>query len=78
MPASVDVLGKLHELVATELTRRIQSGEASAADIAQAIKLLKDNNITAIPTDNNPLGQLVGSLKDRLPFTELENDPLLQ
>lgn len=78
MPASQDVLGKLHELVATELTRRIESGEATAADIAQAIKLLKDNNITAIPTNDNGLGQLVGSLKERLPFTDVEDTPLLQ
>lgn len=76
MPASEGILGRLHELVATELTRRIESGEATAADIAQAIKLLKDNNITAVPTGDNGLGQLVGSLKDRLPFTE-SNNPLL-
>lgn len=77
MPANYDTLGRLHELVAKELTRRIESGEATAADLAQAIKLLKDNNITAIPTSNNGLGQLVGSLKDRLPFTEVADVPLL-
>lgn len=77
MPASQDVLGRLHELVAEELTRRIQSGEATAADIAQAIKLLKDNNISAIPTGDNGLGQLVGSLRERLPFTEVDDNPLL-
>lgn len=76
MPASIDQLGELHSLVATELTRRIQSGEATAADIAQAIKLLKDNNISAIPTDNNPLGKLVDNLKEKLPFTT-EDSPLL-
>lgn len=77
MPASEEVLGRLHELVAIELTRRIESGEATAADIAQALKMLKDNNISAIPTGDNGLGQLVGSLKDRLPFTQTD-DPLLQ
>lgn len=76
MAASIDQLGALHALVADELTRRIQSGEATAADIAQAIKLLKDNNISAIPTDNNPLGQLVHNLKEKLPFTT-EDSPLL-
>lgn len=76
MAASIELLGELHSLVATELTRRIQSGEATAADIAQAIKLLKDNNISAIPTDNNPLGKLVDNLKEKLPFTT-EDSPLL-
>lgn len=77
MTATTEALGNLHELVTQELTRRIQSGEATAADIAQAIKLLKDNGITAVPTDNNPLGRLVVSLKDRLPFTT-EQDAMLQ
>ena len=76
MAASIELLGELHGLVATELTRRIQSGEATAADIAQAIKLLKDNNISAIPTDNNPLGKLVDNLKAKLPFTT-DDSPLL-
>lgn len=77
MAATSEALGNLHELVTLELTRRIESGEATAADIAQAIKLLKDNGISAVPTDNNPLGKLMGSLKDRLPFTT-EQDALLQ
>lgn len=77
MAATVEALGNLHELVTRELTRRIESGEATAADLAQAIKLLKDNGITAVPTDNNPLGRLVVSLKERLPFTT-EQDAMLQ
>lgn len=77
MAATSEALGNLHELVTRELTRRIESGEATAADLAQAIKLLKDNGISAVPTDNNPLGKLMGSLKDRLPFTT-EQDALLQ
>ena len=77
MTATTEALGNLHDLVTRELTRRIESGEATAADLAQAIKLLKDNEITAIPTDNNPLGRLVVSLKDRLPFTT-EQDCMLQ
>lgn len=77
MPATTEALGNLHDLVTQELTRRIESGKATAADIAQAIKLLKDNGITAVPTDNNPLGRLVVSLKERLPFTT-EHDAILQ
>lgn len=78
MAATSDLLGELHELVATALLGRIKSGEATAAEFAQAIKLLKDNNITAIPTSDNGLGQLVGSLKERLPFTDVEDMVLLQ
>ena len=77
MPATTELLGNLHDMVTRELIRRIESGEATAADLAQAIKLLKDNGITAVPTDNNPLGRLVVSLKERLPFTT-EQDCMLQ
>ena len=55
MAATSDLLGELHELVATALLDRIKSGEATAAEFAQAIKLLKDNNITAIPTTINTI-----------------------
>ncbi|MBX6333971.1 hypothetical protein IRY61_01360 [Candidatus Saccharibacteria bacterium] len=72
MAASTESLETLHELVTQELTKRIRSGEATAADIAQAIKLLKDNGITAIPTEDNSLGKLMGSLADRLPFTNTD------
>ena len=60
--ASDDVLGALHELVAQELTRRIQSGEASPADINAAIKFLQNNGIEAIVTEDNPLGKLMSAL----------------
>jgi hypothetical protein len=46
--ASKDVLEMLHATVAAELDRRIKDGEASAADISNAIKFLKDNGIEAV------------------------------
>ena len=60
--ASDDVLGALHELVATELTARIVSGEATPADINAAIKFLQNNGIEAVATEDSPLGKLVSSL----------------
>jgi hypothetical protein len=70
MTASKELLDQLHNVVGTKLLERIESGEATASDFAQAIKFLKDNGIEAIPTSNNALGALEGSLKDRLPFTD--------
>jgi hypothetical protein len=46
--ASKDLMDALHSIVAKELTDRIKSGEASAADISNAIKFLKDNGIEAV------------------------------
>ena len=51
--------------VAQELTARIRSGEAKPADIAAAIKFLKDNGIEASLKHNaDAMQQLV----DALPF----------
>lgn len=63
--ASTDELGLLHAEVARELRRRIADGEASAADISAAIKLLKDNSITAVIEDNSALASLQEKLKKR-------------
>ena len=49
MAATSTLLGELHELVATALLVRIKSGEATAAEFAQAIKLLR--------TTTSPLSQ---------------------
>jgi hypothetical protein len=46
--ASKDFMETLHAAVAQELTTRVKSGEASAADISNAIKFLKDNGIEAV------------------------------
>ena len=42
-------LETLHSQVAQELLHRITSGEASSADMSNAIKFLKDNGIEATP-----------------------------
>ena len=74
MTASVELLGQLHDMVTKELLRRIESGEATAADIGQAIKLLKDNNIEAIAAPGSGLEELTKSLVSKLPFADQDMD----
>ena len=55
-------LNNLYEAVADELLAKIQSGEAKPADLAVAVRFLKDNDITAIPINDNALQQLMESM----------------
>ena len=64
MTATKDMLDSLHRAVCEDLMAKIKSGEAKAADLAAAIKFLKDNGIEAIPVEGSPLGNLM----DNLPF----------
>jgi hypothetical protein len=59
-----NTLSVLHTAVAQELLDRVQSGDAKPADISNAIKFLKDNNIDAMPVQGSPLDGLL----DALPF----------
>ena len=62
MKAPQETLETLHSQVALELSERIASGEASSADMSNAIKFLKDNGIEGLPVQDSPLGQLVNVL----------------
>jgi len=64
MAAKEETLGLLHEAVALDLLAKVQSGEATAAELNAAIKFLKDNDIEALKTATNTLGALVKSLPD--------------
>ena len=55
-------LSTLYEAVADELLAKIQSGEAKPADLAVAVRFLKDNDITALPVNDNALQQLMESM----------------
>lgn len=55
---------ELHAAVAKELAARIRSGEATAADISNAIKFLKDNGIEALIDKNPNLGGLARQFPD--------------
>ena len=62
MKAPQETLETLHAQVANELSDRIASGEASSADMSNAIKFLKDNGIEGLPVQDSPLGHLVNVL----------------
>ena len=64
MSASKELLGNLHAAIAADLLTRIQSGEASAAELSTAIRFLKDNNIEAIASENEGLTALMEALPD--------------
>lgn len=67
-------LAKVLDSTAELLLARIESGEATAADLNVARQLLKDNGINAIPTKDNGIGKLA----DALPFQsseEIAEDP---
>ena len=62
-----DSLDQLHESVANQLLARVNSGEATSAELSVAVKFLKDNNaILDIITTDSPLANLL----EDLPFEE--------
>ena len=63
----------LQDLLIDEFIRRIQDGDAPAADLSAARQFLKDNNISAQVTDENPLAKLV----EVLPFRDKNVDPVV-
>lgn len=56
--ATEDLLGKIHEALASELLSRIESGEATPAELNAAIKFLQNNNIDCIPTQDSTVFKL--------------------
>lgn len=70
--ATPDELGSLHAIIAKELKARIQSGEATAADISNAIKFLKDNGISCDVNDDANLKYLADEAPVFLTDAELK------
>lgn len=64
MAATEDTMGTLHDAVVSLLLSKVQDGTATPAELSTCVKMLKDNNIQAIPTENNKLGKLAMSLPD--------------
>ena len=65
------LLEALHEETAKQLLARVKTGEATAAELTAALRMLKDNGIEAVPTAENPLGQLAEELPEFLEQDEL-------
>lgn len=68
--ATTDLLETLHNAVGKHLLGKIDSGEATASEIAQAVKFLKDNNIDVSDPAGTPLEGMSASLTSRVPFTD--------
>ena len=56
--ATEDAFNELHNRVTKELLARVKSGGASIADIKAAIDWLKQNDITGVQVEGNPLDKL--------------------
>ena len=56
------VFTDLFEAMATELLQKIESGEATAADLSVARQFLKDNGINASTRQSDPLANLALTL----------------
>ena len=72
-----EALNSLFDAVADELLTKIKSGEAKPADLAVAVKFLKDNNITCLPTDGNSLEALMKTMPfsndDKLSYNSFQS-----
>ena len=66
------MLGKLHKEVAEDLLSKIQSGQATAADLNVAVRFLKDNGIDSNMTIESPLANLAASLPFQDPDAPLK------
>ncbi len=64
------LLSQLHTSLAKELLARVQSGEATASDLAVVRQFLKDNGVDSVPKTGNP----VHNLAQALPFTSEGDD----
>lgn len=56
------IFSQLHEELANELLQRVRSGEATASELSVVRQFLNDNNVSGVPTEDNPLGQLADVL----------------
>jgi|TARA_B100000900_G_scaffold391370_1_gene385929 hypothetical protein len=61
----------LHHLVTTELIARVQSGEATTADLKVAADWLYKNDITGVAFDTSPLSKLA-SIMPQVDFDSVQ------
>jgi hypothetical protein len=63
MSTNQETLEKLYTAVAKGLLNRIKGGDATAKDYENAMRFLKDNDITADPENNQELQDLADEIK---------------
>ena len=69
--ASEDAFDKLHALLTNEIIARIESGEATTADLRAAIDWLAKNDITGVAVEGSPLASLAGVIPE-LDFSDVQ------
>ena len=52
-------LNSLHDAIADHMTKQLEDGEMEAKDIANVLKFLKDNDVTADVSESLPVQSLV-------------------
>lgn len=58
------IMADLHQELANQLLTEVQSGETSASILNVARQFLKDNGVDGVPTQGNPLDNLIHALPD--------------
>lgn len=71
--ATAEMFELLHGILTKELIARIQSGEATTADLRAAIDWLAKNDITGVPVEDSPLASLAGLIPE-LSFEEVQEE----
>ena len=62
--ATESSFNELHNLLTEELLTRIKSGEATTQDLKAAIDWLKQNDITGVAIEGNPLSKLANIMPE--------------
>ena len=58
------ILAELHEELANQLLGQVMAGETTASILNVARQFLKDNGVDGVPTQGNPLDNLIHALPD--------------
>jgi len=58
------IMSELHEELANQLLGQVMAGDTTASILNVARQFLKDNGIDGVPTQGNPLDNLIHSLPD--------------
>lgn len=57
--ANMNKLNTLHDMIADHMTEQLKQDEIEAKDIANILKFLKDNDITATEVESSPMLNLI-------------------